>query len=200
MPWWRQWPSYLQRTNSPLTRFLSGWNAPLLESLIELRPWRLEHQQRIKTSFSMTLVRTTMMRRTRWRRWRSRSPSTLHHVPHHDDNTAMTNGCTKSLHALRVDQIGRVWEATLIVALINSTFAVVMILLLKLSLRFLHSMVCMTLKLIWIRRWQLITNLVPILFLNNIMLDRPLLSLRILLLSGGTNCLPFIYNLIHEIG
>jgi hypothetical protein len=44
------------------------------------------------------------------------------------------------------------------------------------------------------------TNLVPILFLNNIMLDRPLVSLRILLLSGGMNRLPFIYNLIYGIG
>jgi hypothetical protein len=77
----------------------------------------------------MTLVRTTMMRRMRWKRWRMRSPSTFHH-----GNTAMTNGCTKSFHALRVDQIGKVWEATLIVALINSTLVVMMILLLKLSL------------------------------------------------------------------
>jgi hypothetical protein len=46
----------------------------------------------------------------------------------------------------------------------------------------------------------MITNLVPILFLNNIVLDRPLVSLRILLLSGGKNCLPFIYNLKHGIG
>jgi hypothetical protein len=38
------------------------------------------------------------------------------------------------------------------------------------------------------------------LFLNNIMLDRPLVSLGILLLSGGMNCLPFIYNLIYGIG
>jgi hypothetical protein len=45
-----------------------------------------------------------------------------------------------------------------------------------------------------------ITNLVPILFLNNVMLDIPLVSLRILLISGGMNCLPFVYNLIHEIG
>jgi hypothetical protein len=38
------------------------------------------------------------------------------------------------------------------------------------------------------------------LFLNNIMLDRPLASLRILLLSGGMDCLAFVYNLIHGIG
>jgi hypothetical protein len=96
----------------------------------------------------MTLVRTTMMRRMRWKRWRMRSPSTLHHVHHHDGRTSMTNGYTKSFHALPVDQIGRVWEATLIVALINSTLAVMMILLLKLSLQFLPSMICMMLKLI----------------------------------------------------
>jgi hypothetical protein len=76
-----------------------------------------------------------------------RSPSTLH-IHHHDDSTAMTNRCTKSFHALHVDQIGKVWEATLIVALINSMPTVMMILLLKLSLRFLPSMVCMMLKLI----------------------------------------------------
>jgi hypothetical protein len=46
----------------------------------------------------------------------------------------------------------------------------------------------------------LITNLVLILFLNNIVLDKPLVSLRILLLSGGMNCLAFIYNWIHGIG
>jgi hypothetical protein len=31
-------------------------------------------------------------------------------------------------------------------------------------------------------------------------LDKPLVSLRILLLSGGVNCLAFVYNLIHGIG
>jgi hypothetical protein len=82
----------------------------------------------------MTFMRTTMMRRPRWKRWRMRSPSTLHHVHHHHGNTAMTNRCAKSFHALCIDQIGKVWEATLIVALINSTLAVMMILLLKLSL------------------------------------------------------------------
>jgi hypothetical protein len=74
-------------------------------------------------------MRTTTMRR----RWRTRSPSTLH-VHYHDGSTTMTSRCTKSFHALRVDQIGKVWEATLIVALINSTLTVTMILLLKLSL------------------------------------------------------------------
>jgi hypothetical protein len=29
---------------------------------------------------------------------------------------------------------------------------------------------------------------------------QPLVSLRILLLSGGINCLAFVYNLIHGIG
>jgi hypothetical protein len=82
----------------------------------------------------MTLMRTTTMRRMRWKRWRMRSPSTLHHVHHHDGSTMMTNGCTKSFHALHVDQIGKVWEATLIMTLINSTITVMMILLLKLSL------------------------------------------------------------------
>jgi hypothetical protein len=33
-----------KRTSSPSTRLLSGWNTPLLESLIELRPWRLDCQ------------------------------------------------------------------------------------------------------------------------------------------------------------
>jgi hypothetical protein len=92
----------------------------------------------------MILVRTTTGRR---RRWTTRSPSTLH-VHHHDGHTAMTSRCTKSFHAIHVDQIGKVCEATLIVALINNTHVVMMILLLKLSLRFLPSMVCMMLKLI----------------------------------------------------
>jgi hypothetical protein len=61
-------------------------------------------------------------------------------------------------------------------------------------------MVCMMLKLIYIGRSLLITNLVLMLFLNNIVLGRPLVSLRILLLSGGMNCLAFIYNMIHGIG
>jgi hypothetical protein len=60
-----------------------------------------------------------------------KEPSTLH-IHHHDGRTAMTSRCTKSFHAIHIDQIGKVWEATLIVALINSMHAV--ILLLKLSL------------------------------------------------------------------
>jgi hypothetical protein len=72
-----------------------------------------------------------MRRRRRW--WRTRSPSTLH-VHHHDSSTVMTSRGTKSFHALHVNQIGRVWEVTLIVALINSTPTVMMILLLTLSL------------------------------------------------------------------
>jgi hypothetical protein len=51
-----------------------------------------------------------------------------------DGSTAMTNRCTKSFHVLHVNQIGKVWEVTLIVALINSMLVVMMILLLKLSL------------------------------------------------------------------
>jgi hypothetical protein len=100
------------------------------------------------TSFPTTLKRMTTMRRMRWKRWMARSPSTLHHVHPHDGSTAMTNGCTKSFHTIRVDQIGKVWEAILIVALTNSTLTVMMILLLKLSLRFHLSMVYRTLKLI----------------------------------------------------
>jgi hypothetical protein len=42
-----------------------------------------------------------------------RSPSTLH-VHHHDGSTVMTNRCTNSFHALRIDRIGKEWEATLI--------------------------------------------------------------------------------------
>jgi hypothetical protein len=82
----------------------------------------------------MTLMRMTMTRRTRWKRWMTRSPSTLHHALHHDGSTVMTNGCTKSFHALRINQIGKVWEATLIVVQTNSTLTVMMILSLKLSL------------------------------------------------------------------
>jgi hypothetical protein len=77
----------------------------------------------------MRMTMTTTMRM----RWTMMSPSTLH-VHHHDGYTAMINRCTKSFHALHIDQIGKVWEATLIVALINSTHTVMMILLLKLSL------------------------------------------------------------------
>jgi hypothetical protein len=72
----------------------------------------------------MTFMRTTAMRR---RRWWMRSPSTLR-VHHHDDGTTMVSRCTKRFHALRVIQIGKVWEATLIVALINSMLTVMMIL------------------------------------------------------------------------
>jgi hypothetical protein len=96
----------------------------------------------------MILMRMTTTTR---RRWTLRSPSTLH-VHLYDGRTAMTSRCTKSFHAIHVDQIGKVWEATLIVALINSMHAVMMILLLKLSLQFLPSMVCMMLKLISIGR------------------------------------------------
>jgi hypothetical protein len=93
-----------------------------------------------------------MMRWTRWKWWMTRSPSTLNHVHHDDDSTMMMNGCTKSSHALRIDEIGKVWEAMLIVALTNNTLTVTMILLLKLDLRFLPSTVCMMLKLILIER------------------------------------------------
>jgi hypothetical protein len=92
----------------------------------------------------MILVRMTTMTR---RRWTTRSPSMLH-IHHHDGHTAMTSGCTKRFHTIHVDQIGKVWEATLIVAPINGTHVVMIILLLKLSLQFLPSMVCMMLKLI----------------------------------------------------
>jgi hypothetical protein len=78
-------------------------------------------------------MRTTMMRRMRWKMWMTRSPSTLHHAHHHHGSTVMTNWCTKSFQALRVDQIGKVWEATLIMVLTNSMLTVMMILLLKLS-------------------------------------------------------------------
>jgi hypothetical protein len=73
----------------------------------------------------MTLVRTTTIRRMRWKRWMMRSPSILHHTHLHDGSTTMTNGCTKSFHALRVDQIGKVWEVTLIVVLTNIMLAVI---------------------------------------------------------------------------
>jgi hypothetical protein len=72
----------------------------------------------------MTLVRMTTTRRMR-------SPSTVHH---HDGSTAMTNRWTKIFHALHIDQIGKVWEAMLIISLINSVLMVMMILLLNLSL------------------------------------------------------------------
>jgi hypothetical protein len=82
----------------------------------------------------MTLVRMTTSRRRRWSRWRRiktsflMTPSTLH-VHHHDGSTAMASRGTKSFHAFHVNQIGKVWEATLIVALINSSVEVMMILL-----------------------------------------------------------------------
>jgi hypothetical protein len=75
----------------------------------------------------MILVRMTTMTQ---RRWTMRSPSTLH-VHHHDGHTVMTIKCTKSFHAIHIDQIGKVREATLIVAQINSTHTVMMILLQK---------------------------------------------------------------------
>jgi hypothetical protein len=83
--------------------------------------WRLDYLRQIKTSFLMILVRMTMTTTMR-RRWTTWSPTTLH-VHHHDDNTAMTSRCTKSFHALHVDQIGKVWEAALIVALINPFYS-----------------------------------------------------------------------------
>jgi hypothetical protein len=42
--------------------------------------------------------------------------------------------------------------------------------------------------------------LVPTLFLNNIVLGKPLVSLKILLLSGGMNWIPLGYNHIHGMG
>jgi hypothetical protein len=96
----------------------------------------------------MTLMSTIMTGRMRWKRWMTRSPSTLHHAHHHDGSIMTTNGFTETFHALRVDQIGKVCEATLIVVLTNSTLEVMMILSLRLSLQFLSSMVCMMLKLI----------------------------------------------------
>jgi hypothetical protein len=84
----------------------------------------------IKQSLLKILVRTTMRRRT------SMSPSAIH-VHHHNISTVTTNMLTKSFHVLCIDQIGKVWEVTLIVALINNMLMVMMILLLKLSLLFL---------------------------------------------------------------
>jgi hypothetical protein len=54
----------------------------------------------------------------------------------------MASRCTKSFHGLRIDQISKVWEVTLIVVLSNSMLTVMMILVLKLSLLFLPSMIC----------------------------------------------------------
>jgi hypothetical protein len=90
-------------------------------------------------------MRMTMTTRRRM------NPSTLD-IHYHDGSTVMTSKCTKSFHALRIDQIGMVREATLIVALINNMIAVMMILLLKLSLLFLPFMVCMMPRLILIGR------------------------------------------------
>jgi hypothetical protein len=91
----------------------------MLESLIGLTPWRLDCHRWIRTrSFLMRLLSTTRRRRRRW--WWTRNPSTLH-VHHHDGGTAMTSRCTKSFHALHVDQIGKVLEVTLIMALMNIT-------------------------------------------------------------------------------
>jgi hypothetical protein len=87
----------------------------------------LQCHQQIKRSILMTLMRMSMMRRM------TRSPSTLH-IHHHVGSTVMTSRATKSFHTLHVDQMGKVWEVTLIVALINSMLAVMIILLLKLSL------------------------------------------------------------------
>jgi hypothetical protein len=58
----------------------------------------------------------------------------------------MASGCTKSFHGHGVDQIGKVWVVTLIVALSNNMFAVMIIHLLKLSLLFLPFMICMMLN------------------------------------------------------
>jgi hypothetical protein len=85
----------------------------------------------IKQSLPRILVRTTMKRRRT-----SMSPSAIH-VHHHNISTATTSMRTKSFHVLCIDQIGKVWEVTLIVALINNMLMVMMILLLKLSLLFL---------------------------------------------------------------
>jgi acetolactate synthase regulatory subunit len=84
---------------------------------------------------------------TRRRGWTTRSLSTLH-VHHHDGSNAMTSRCTKSFDALRVDQIGKVFDVTLIMVQINSTLMLMMVLLLKLSLLLLPFMVYMVLKLI----------------------------------------------------
>jgi hypothetical protein len=65
-------------------------------------------------------MKLVMMTTSRRRRWRMRSPSTLH-IHHHDSSTTITSRCTKSFHALHVDQIGKVWVVTLIVALMNIT-------------------------------------------------------------------------------
>jgi hypothetical protein len=67
---------------------------------------------------------------------------------HHDGITMMTSRCTKSFHILCINPIGKVWEVTLNVALLNSMLTVMMILLLKFSLVVLPVMVCMMLKLI----------------------------------------------------
>jgi hypothetical protein len=51
--------------------------------------------------------------------------------------------------------------------------------------------------------WEILLlskSLVPTLFLNNIVLGKPLVSLKILLLSRGMNWLPLGYNHIHGMG
>jgi hypothetical protein len=75
------------------------------------------------------------------------SPSTIH-IHHHNGSTAMTSRHRKRFHVLHVDEIGTVWEVTLIMVLINSILEVIMIILLKSSLLFLPFMVCMMLRLI----------------------------------------------------
>jgi hypothetical protein len=89
--------------------------------------WKLDCHRLFKP------IKPSLPRRLMWmttmRRKRRRSPSTLH-VHHHDGSTVMASWCTKSLDDLRINQIGKVWEVTLIVALTNSMLMVMMILLL----------------------------------------------------------------------
>jgi hypothetical protein len=108
-------------------------------------PWKLDCHRLIKPIKPGLPRRLVRMTTTRRRKRRRRSPSTLH-VHHHDGNTMMASECTKSFHGLRVDQIGKVWEVTLIVVLSNSMLTVMKILLLKLSLLFLPFMICMMLN------------------------------------------------------
>jgi hypothetical protein len=81
----------------------------------------------------------------------------------------------------------------------NTMFAT-MILLLRINFLSLLLMARMMLRLIEIGRWLLSKSLVPTLFLNNIVLVKPLVSLKILLLSGGMNWLPLGYHHIHGMG
>jgi hypothetical protein len=99
----------------------------LIDEPLILR-WFYHSHQLIKLSLPRRLMRTTMMMRRR-----RMSPSTLH-IHHHDSSTTMTSKRTKIFPVLRVDQIGKVWEVTLIVALINRKLTIMMILLLKSSL------------------------------------------------------------------